>query len=771
MIRVKKIVKIFLGIPLTIIAFIFVGKILFDSLPKIIDHLKSADPLLLLIGAILMLGFFLVRAVAWTKIVEFYTEKEKSVSESVYLYSLAETKRYIPGNIFSFVSRIQKFSTEKFPKTTIIKALGLEAIIMVISAGIISIPAILSIFSSVKYSLLAFFPLILIPLFIFLVYKNVLKIRSLALSIFPKKNIFDYINLLSISTFAWVLFGFANYFFMAAIFPNDPNTILKISSIFILSWLIGYLSFVAPMGLGVREAVLIYLLAPFSPLYANAAIAIFTRILFVISEILFLGVSLLFHKKIKLTRKSENLIPIIIVAISSFTYITYTIFFSISKHINFYTGKFDLGNMENTVWNTVHGRFFVFSNPDGMGELSRLSAHADFILVLFAPFYAIYPSANVLLIAQSLIIGLGGFFIYLIAKKADLSEKIAALLSIGYFLNCFIIEQNLFDFHAISLATTFLLGAFYFLLLKKYRLMTLMLLFAVLCKENVYLVAGIFGAFLYFKGKKKFGAIVMVGSFLMFYLLMSYFIPTARSGDHLALEYLTYLGTSPLEIIFSPILKPEIFFSQVFRIETLDYIRLNLIHTGFLSLISPLYLIFALPDFFINILSDNPNLRSDQFHYGALIAPFVYISTILGIKKLLKLKVKLISKNSIFYYLLFFILFSAYLYSPLPGARKGDTSAFRPDPNRTMVLTEIAKIPEEKSVSATNNIAAHLVQREKIYVIPNVTNSVDYLVFYKNNLDLAQEILMVNDKYVEIFNSNNLVILKRFITRDRAYKP
>ena len=768
--RVKKIVKIFLGVPLTIIAFIFVGKILFDSLPKIVDHLKDADPLLLLIGVIFMLGFFLIRAVAWTKIIEFYTEKEKSIHESIYLYSLAETKRYVPGNIFSFVSRVQKFSTEKFPKTIVIKALGLEAIIMVISAGIISTPAILSIFNFEKFKLLLFLPLILIPVFIFLIYKNVFKVKSAAISIFPNKSIFEYINLISISALAWIFFGVANYFFMVAIFPNDPNTIFKIGSIFVLSWLVGYLSFIAPMGLGVREAILIYLLSAFTPLYANATIAIFTRILFVISEVIFLGASFVFHKKIKTSRKSKNLIPIIIVAFSSFIYITYTIFFSISKHVNFYTGKFDLGNMENTVWNTVHERFFVFSNPDSMGELSRLSAHADFILVLFAPFYAIYPSVNVLLIAQSLIIGLGGFFIYLIARKIILSEKIAVLLSAGYFLNCFILEQNLFDFHAVSLATTFLLGAFYFLIIEKYRLMTFMLLLAVLCKENVYLVAGIFGGFLYLKGKNKFGSLLLIGSFLMFYLLMSFFIPMARSGDHLALEYLTYLGNSPIEIIFSPILKPILFFSQVFRIETLEYLKLNLIHTGFLSLLSPLYLIFALPDFFINILSDNPNLRSDQYHYGALITPFIYISTIFGIKKLLKFNLKQISRNTIFYYLLFFILFSAYLYSPLPGAKKGDVAAFKPDPNRMMVLNEIAKIPSEKSVSATNNIAAHMVKREKIYVIPNVVDNVDYLVFYKNNLDLAQEILMINNNYIEIFNSNNLIILKRFTARDKAYK-
>lgn len=765
--KVKKFIKIFLGIPLTVIAFIFIGKIFFDSLPQIKESLLNANPALILIGIFLMLGFFLVRSIAWTKVLEFYGESEKSVLESVYSYSLAETKRYIPGNIFSFVSRIQKFSSESFTKKTIIKALVLEAFVMVVSAVFVSLPAI---FDVVRFNYLYLLLIIALVLVTIFVKKNIFKSQTFILSIFPRKNIFQYINVISISSLAWTLFGLGNYFFLSSIFPNDPNLILKISSIFILAWLIGYISFVTPMGLGVREAVLVFLLSPVLPLFAGATIAIFTRILFVLSEILFLAVSFILHKKIK-TKNLKNLLPALIISLSSLSYATYTIYFSVQKHLNFYTGKFDLGNMENTVWNTVNGRFFMYSNPDGVGELSRLSAHSDFILVLFAPFYALYPSANLLLIIQSLVIGLGGFFVYLIAKKIIKSERLSVLLSVGYFLNYFVAEQNLFDFHSVSLATTFLLGTFYFLLEKKYKLMSLMLLLAVITKENVYLVSALFGGFLFIQGKRIFGSTIFIISLLVFYLLMSYFIPNARSGDHFALSYLSYLGDSPLSIILSPILKPTAFFGRVFSIETLEYVAMNFLPVGFLSILAPQYIVFMLPDFLISILSDNPNLRSIQYHYGALLVPFIYISAIFGVKKALSFNLKIINKNTIFYYLLFFTIFSAYQFSPLPGMKNGDTAAFKEDKNRQMVYREIGKIPFDKSVSATNNIAAHLVQREKIYVIPNVIDSVDYLVFYKENMDIAEEIIAYRKDYVLVFRSNNLIILKKFTPPDRAYTP
>lgn len=766
--KVKKIAKIFFGLPLTVIAFFFIGKILYDALPQIKDHFLNAEMTLIFIGLFFMLLFFMVRAIAWTKVLEFYGENEKGTLKSIYLYSLAETKRYVPGNIFSFVSRVQKFSTEKLPTKTIVKALALEAIVMVISASAVSLPAIFGLSNLNYYLFSLLLILIVLSVFLGLVYKNIFKLKTLFLSVFPKKNLFDYITVISISSLAWFFFGLGNFFFMVSIFPADPNLILKLCSIFVLAWLAGYLSFIAPMGLGVREAVLVFLLAPFIPVYAGAAVAVFTRLLFVLSEIVFLAISSLLHRVKAIEKKVNALGPILIVAASALSYSVYFNFVSITRHLNFYSGKFDLGNMENTVWNTLHGNFFIFSNPDGANEMSRLSTHADFILLFFTPFYAIYPSVNLLLVTQTLVVALGGFFVFLIAKKVINSEKIAVLFSIGYFLNFFVQEQNIFDFHAISMATTFLLGAFYYILQRNFKLTVLFLVLAVLTKENVYLVSAVFGIYIFFTGKRFLGTGIFLVSAAVFLLLMGYLIPQARGNEHFALEYLAYLGNSPLEIIFSPILKPNVFFPRLFSFETIEYIKVIFMPVGYLSFLAPQYLLFMLPDFFINVLSDNPNLRSIQFHYGALLVPFIYISAIYGAKKIISRK--FVSKNLIFYSLLFFIVYSTWLYSPLPGTKNADVDFFKTNPDIPRILSEVQKIPAEKSVSATNNIAAHLVQREKIYVIPNGIETVDYLVFYKTDMELAQEYL-AHENFIVIFNDYDLIILKRITLPERAYIP
>ncbi len=69
---------------------------------------------------------------------------------------------------------------------------------------------------------------------------------------------------------------------------------------------------------------------------------------------------------------------------------------SILRHRAFDTGRYDLGNMVQTVWNTAHGHFLQMTGGDGR-QISRLAAHFDPILAAFAPLWWIWPSPEMLL--------------------------------------------------------------------------------------------------------------------------------------------------------------------------------------------------------------------------------------------------------------------------------------------------------------------------------------------------------------------------------------
>ena len=131
------------------------------------------------------------------------------------------------------------------------------------------------------------------------------------------------------------------------------------------------------------------------------------------------------------------------------SYILYFAVVSFLRHSNFYTGRFDLGNMYQTVWNTLHGRFFQLTDPDGTNIISRLGIHADFILILLAPFYAIWSDPKMLLLIQTIVLAMGAIFIYGIGKDLFKNKNLSLVFSLAFLLNPSLNYTNLYDFHAL----------------------------------------------------------------------------------------------------------------------------------------------------------------------------------------------------------------------------------------------------------------------------------------------------------------------------------
>lgn len=463
----------------------------------------------------------------------------------------------------------------------------------------------------------------------------------------------------------------------------------------------------------------------------------------------------------------------IILTLAILLYIVYFTLASFLRYDNFYTGRYDLGNMDQTVWNTVNGRIFQ-TTEDGGAITSRLAGHADFLLIILSPFYLIWSHPKMLLLIQSLVLGLGGLFIYLIGQNALKNKNLSLALTISYLLYPALQFTNLYDFHAVTLSTTLLLGAFYFLRKGRCVLFLLFLLLASLGKEQVWLISALFGLYaVILKPKVKLkllGLAVFLSSILIFYYLIWQAIPSAFGKQHFALSYYSEFGDSPTRII------QNIFFSwgKIINLLSgdgrLSYLFNLFLPLGLLSLFSPLYLIFALPDFAINLLSNNPLLRQVYYQYSSNITPFIFISAIFGIKNLMKWFPK-IPLNLYTAHLLFLTLTSAYFLGPLPGAKNSNIKMFtEPLPNREAVDGFLSKIPKKYTVAATNNLGSHLSQRQKIFTIPVGIDQADIVVFLLNDsfaqpsLSAQKEMAgkMEKDRnYTVIFKLDDFVAFKR----------
>ncbi len=325
-------------------------------------------------------------------------------------------------------------------------------------------------------------------------------------------------------------------------------------------------------------------------------------------------------------------------------------YYAIKKVYTLNSYYYDLGIMNQVVYNTSRGRILEMTNQDFMKNMSRLAIHFDPILGLFAPFYWIYPSFNVLLILQVIIVGLGALGIYLLSLKILKKEKVSFLFSILYLLYFPIQRQILFDFHAVTLATTFLIFSLYFLEIKKFKWYFVFIFLSLLTKEHVGLIIAFLGLYVFFiKKEKRVGLITIILGLFFFLLTVYVVIPYFRQEKHFASHYFYDLGSRYKNIFF----------------EGLDYLK-KLLTANLFSIFAPIQLIIGLPELAINIFSFNNNQRAIYFHYNAIISVFIFYSLIYGYKNFNKFVKNKLFKKIFFGLFIILNIYSIYLYNPLP---------------------------------------------------------------------------------------------------------
>ncbi|OGH24929.1 MAG: hypothetical protein A3B47_02370 [Candidatus Levybacteria bacterium RIFCSPLOWO2_01_FULL_39_24] len=452
-------------------------------------------------------------------------------------------------------------------------------------------------------------------------------------------------------------------------------------------------------------------------------------------------------------------------------YIAYFTIASFLRYDNFYAGRYDLGNMDQTVWNTINGRIFQTSNENGV-IISRLSAHADFLLILISPFYLLWSSPKTLLLLQTAVLGLGAIFIFLIAKEILKNKNLALIFGFLFLMNPLMQFSNLYDFHAVTFATTLLLSSFYFLIKKKYFLLTILLALSGIAKEEIWIITSFFGfPLLLQKTKiKLLGLGIIVFSLAIFVYLVNYAIPQNLRGQHFALAYFSDFGDTSTQVVLNILLSPQKLFLTIFNVNGLSYLFKLFLPLGFISFLNPFTLIFSVPSLLINLLSNNSQLREIYYQYTSTITPFIFISGIHGVKQFLKWFPK-ISKFYVAAYLLFFMLSYAYFLGPLPGTKNPSVDMFtKPYSNKKIIEDFLTRIPENYTVAATNNLGAHLSHRKSVATIPAGIDQAQVILFLLNDVSAQPSLLsqkeMVyslkhNRNYVEVFEKDDFVVFKK----------
>ncbi|HET8852827.1 MAG TPA: DUF2079 domain-containing protein [Ktedonobacteraceae bacterium] len=314
---------------------------------------------------------------------------------------------------------------------------------------------------------------------------------------------------------------------------------------------------------------------------------------------------------------------------------------AVLRYDTFKATAFDLGNMDQVLWNTIHGRPFQFTNQaiDWYGPPTRLAIHFEPIILLLSLLYIFHADPRILLVFQTLALVSGALPVFLLARKY-LPEwpLLSACMAIAYLLSPALIGMNIFDFHPVSLATPLLLYAVLALTYKRHVWFLIACVLAAACKEEVPLSIALLGVLVIWRYKSPCLGITLISggllwSFLAFFVIIPYFFPGAQHNNF----WYRYesLGSSPGAAILNLLLHPWLLLSMYITFDRFFYLAGLLRSSGFLALLALEWLLPALPSVAINILSTDPTLYSGVYHYNAIIIPFIMLAAIHGTRRLI----------------------------------------------------------------------------------------------------------------------------------------
>lgn len=453
----------------------------------------------------------------------------------------------------------------------------------------------------------------------------------------------------------------------------------------------------------------------------------------------------------------------------------------------YYGGRFDLGNMVQAVYNTAHGHFLEITTagPDPK-QMSRLGAHVDPILAAFALPWLVWPSPVMLLVLQSVIVATGAWPAYRLGTRVTRDPRAGALLAGALLLYPALGYGVLNEFHPVTLATPLLLWAFLFIEEDRWLVAAPFLVLAALCKEEVPLVMAVMGAYFALR-KRSFWPLALTGLSLAYFAFAVWVvIPHFNAGGTPFADRYSQYGSGAGRMVRTALTHPGRLAGDLFATDDLEYWLHMLWPFGFLSVLSPLTLLIAAPEFGLNALSSVIWQRSIQFHYTAAEIPFVFAAAVLGLMRLWRwlgggwrkpesaMRGELLTRSDLALVVLLIALAASYVLGPLPFSLPGayyNGKAYARSGHSEVLDMAVGMIPAGVPISVNNNVGSHLSARRVVYTFPDYEGA-DYVVVDQTRpsvydrtdrvlYDQALGRLVLDPRYQSVFARDKVFVFKR----------
>ena len=215
-------------------------------------------------------------------------------------FFIAHLTKYLPGGIWVVPGRAVVF--QKMGVNVMTTTLGylLEHFVLLFAGVLVFLPYLFyTTATQIDPLVWVGTALALLAVFLFLGTKPANRLLSLGLKKLGYRldnlsiSLRVILPILLIDLLHWLIVGSGFFMLASSLYPIPRQAWLAMAGVFSISWVIGFIAFLTPSGLGVREGVMALLLAPFMPAPFPAIIALAARLWWTLGDLITFGMAVL----------------------------------------------------------------------------------------------------------------------------------------------------------------------------------------------------------------------------------------------------------------------------------------------------------------------------------------------------------------------------------------------------------------------------------------------------------------------------------------------
>lgn len=444
--------------------------------------------------------------------------------------------------------------------------------------------------------------------------------------------------------------------------------------------------------------------------------------------------------------------------------------YSIRLHDAHLTHKSDLGQMDQAIWNTAHGRFVESTREDRLS--TRMTDHVEPIFQVVALVFWVWDDVRALLVLQTVALAAGAWPIYLFARKKLTAamtranaDRGAVIFAAAYLLMPALQAAAVAEFHAMPLAAPLIAAALWACEEHRWGWFILWAVLVMTVQEGAALLTATLGAYAaivsFMSAQRKqvsprnlvplrtpgiwVGAGICLAGLIWFYITTFIIIPHFAAETY-ALDQTPYterygaLGDSFSDVLVSLVTRPITVLRIALEPLRASYLLGLLLPTAGLALLSPGLLLASAPLLLANLLSSFPLQYSGESHYSAALAPYFVMAAASGAARVLRSQQKdrrwaVLTGERLPVFMLSVVTICALAYqavegfTPIGGEFRRSPSQGWPEvtAHQQLAARFIECIPADAAVSTTPALYPHLSHRQYIYLFP-IIGDADYVL-------------------------------------------